>query len=89
MYWRIGDDCCATLGTGFTLKQVLLLHNRFDLVYILFDKGVESQEKAKLLGKQLDSMGTKAIIISTDYNEPDDMDNSDVLYLKKELGFLW
>jgi DNA primase len=86
--WRLGDNVCATLGTGWTTEQALLLAKRFDNVFIFYDKGVESQKKAKGLGLYLNGLGIYAETISTDYDEPDDMAESDITYLKKELGVL-
>lgn len=84
--WRFGDNTCATLGTGWTDQQALLLSRRFTEVFIVFDKGETSQKKAVELAQTLNALGIMAEVVQTEYNEPDDFPEDDVRYLKKFLG---
>jgi len=86
--WRMGDQCCATLGTGWTPSQANLLADNYNTIFIMFDAGEEAQKKAKGLALYLTSMGKDVELINTEYDEPDDMVESDVNYLKKELKLL-
>ena len=80
--FRFGDNCCSVLGTGFTGKQVNLLDELFDEIFIYFDPGAE--EKAEQLGCELSMLGNQVEII---YNnlEPDEMADEDVVHLVKEI----
>ena len=86
--WRMGKDTCATLGTSWTDEQALLLSKRFSTVFILFDHGVESQDKAKKLASHLNLLGVNAEVIKTEYDEPDHIPDGEVVRLKQFLGIM-
>jgi 5S rRNA maturation endonuclease (ribonuclease M5) len=84
--WRIGDDSVATLGTGWTTEQMMLLAKNYEEVFILFDLGEIAQKKARDLAIALNALGIYSEVIRTDYEEPDDMLVDDIKHLKRELG---
>ena len=60
--WALGDNVCATFGTGFTNQQIVMLADFFDRVIIWFDPGVNSQIAAKELAMRLSMLGVRAIV---------------------------
>lgn len=87
--WRLGDHACATFGMGFSQKQVLILGERFDEVYILFDSGAEEEKRAEELAVKLGSIRVYADILSIDSaKDPGDMTPEQVRDLKQSLDLL-
>lgn len=86
--WRVGDNSCATLGTGWTSEQLLLLAKSFTEFFILYDHGEISQKKARALALALNDLGLYAEVVQTEYEEPDAIPDSEIKYLKRELRLL-
>lgn len=57
--WRLGPGSCATFGTGYTLSQLLLIRERFDKVFIVYDPEAEAQKQALKMGSELSGMGVE------------------------------
>lgn len=86
--WRMGGNTCATLGTGWTQEQLMLLQSNYKEVFILFDKGEIAQKKARELALALNSVGVYSEVLKTEFDEPDNIPESDIKYLKRELRLL-
>ena len=80
--WRIGDSCVATLGTKFTAEQILLLKG-FRNAFILFDP--EARRQAEKLSAMLQGIVSHVEIITLDKGDPAEMNQQEVLNLRKEL----
>lgn len=77
----------ATAGTAVTKSQILLLRD-FAKVFIMFDGSVDAIKKAHEIGVLLSSVGVDNEVLELDEGEDPDtafMDNSDLIYLKKDL----
>ena len=84
--WRMGIGSLATMGSTITKVQILLLNQRFDHVFVLFDPEEEAQKKANQAVMDLAVMGTSAENISLDVNvDPGDMTDKDASYLLRDL----
>ena len=57
--WSLGDNVCATFGTGYTDAQVIMLSDFFDRVIIWYDPGYKPQLAAQTLAARLGVMGTE------------------------------
>lgn len=62
--WAIGDNSCATFGTGFTEEQAIMLSDFFDKVVVWYDPGYESQSVAHRLAHKLGLLGVKTKVFS-------------------------
>lgn len=88
--WKFGIGAVSTFGIGFTKEQVaLLINNRIEQVFILFDNDPQAQEKANKLAYYLTSFMKVEIIELNlnDMNDPGELDMVQALELRKELGF--
>jgi hypothetical protein len=87
--WRISDGSISSFGTEWTLEQLMLLHNKFENVFIMFDGGEEEATKhAENASVILNSVGTNCEIIDLyEEGDPDELfkDEKELIYLKKEL----
>jgi len=86
--FRMGDNCCATFGTGFTYQQISLLAKRFKYVAILFDSEEEAKRQAVLLGNNLAALGVKifrCLYASKDNKDPGEMSQFRAEYLKNHI----
>lgn len=86
--WRLGFNSVATFGTSFTPSQVLMLKNRFQRVFLLFDPEKQAQRNAIIMGQQLAAVGLEVERLLLDSGDPGDMKQDDADHLMKELG-LW
>ena len=83
---RVGDNSCATFGTGFTDSQINILGNKFDEVYILYDGDDEAIKKANQAITKLNLMGTKTYLITLDGGDPAEMTEDEIISLKRDIG---
>jgi 5S rRNA maturation endonuclease (ribonuclease M5) len=87
---KMGNDTICSLGTSVTSAQKLLLLKRYKKVFIAFDNEPAAQEKAKVLGKDLNSIGLEVEVVNIceDYgkNDPGELVKKEVAEIKKELG---
>lgn len=60
---KIGDNCCATLGTSVTEAQVRLLAE-YKRVIISFDNEEPAQKKAKSLGERVAALGAEVSVVN-------------------------
>jgi DNA primase len=61
--WRLGPGAVATFGTGFTNEQVLLLAERFEKVWFLFDINFKAIQASFKIERMLNGLGIKSDII--------------------------
>ena len=61
--WRLGYGAVATFGTSYTQEQVLLIREKFNAVYILYD--ADSEGRAVELGWKIDKFGSDAVVVET------------------------
>ncbi len=99
--WRIGDGCCATMGTEYTRTQLSILAlKELKEAYVLFDadatKTTEYNKhgeiinlgpsKAEKLAMIISAFCPKVEVIELDSGDPGDMDETEVKKLRKEIG---
>ena len=86
---KMGDNTICSLGTSVTSAQKLLLLKRYKKVFIAFDNEPAAQEKAKKLGKDLNSLGLEVEVVNIceDFgkNDPGELVLDEVIGIKKEL----
>lgn len=68
--WRLGDNCCSTLGTSYKKEQLNLLAKRFDIVFTMFDGEPQAQIKARKLGEELTLLGKEVINLKLESGDP-------------------
>jgi len=86
--WRIGDGAVALFGTEFTLPQLILLAERFDNIYFLFDGGEsEALKQAERASTIITSVGKNSEVLEMEEGDPDEVfqDEEELIYLKKDL----
>jgi len=83
--FRLGDNTCATFGTGFRESQVLLLGSRFKTIFILFDNEEAAQDKAEQLAYELSSLGKDTELLSLPYKDPGEIPADKVKEIKDEI----
>jgi len=64
--WRMGDDFVCTYGTSLEPRQINLLSEWKEVVFV-FDCETEAQEKAMGYAKELSAVGVKASVIAADF----------------------
>lgn len=89
--WSCGDNFVSSFGTEVTLQQRMLLAEKFDNIFVLFDSmESEAQRHAQEVAITLESVGKNCEII--EFDEPLDPADfffkypNELIYLKKELG---
>lgn len=83
--WRLGPGSVATFGTGYTLSQLLLIRERLDKVFIVYDPEVEAQKQALKMGSELSGMGVKVENIVITKEDPGSLTPSESEVLMREL----
>ena len=84
--WRMGIGSLGTMGSTVTKVQILLLNQRFDKVFFLFDPEEAAQKKANQAVMDLSVMGTSAENISLDIDrDPGDMTDKAASYVMRDL----
>lgn len=77
--WRLGVGAVATFGIEYTTEQVVMLHSRFQKIFILYDaypaKAVTQSEK---LANELQNMGSDVEILELEKGDPGDMGTEEV-----------
>jgi 5S rRNA maturation endonuclease (ribonuclease M5) len=86
--FRMGDNCCATFGTGFTYQQIKLLSKRFKYVMIIFDREKEAQRQAKMMGNNLSALGIKINILNLEFKDPGEFNQQLVNEIKEQVQFI-
>lgn len=85
--WRFGDDCVALAGISVTDKQLALLAERFEEVYLLFDWGEKTaQERARDCQRKLTNLGITAYVLNmqgTKAEDPGTLSAYEVKEIKK------
>ena len=89
---RGNDNCICSLGNSVTREQELFLKKRFKKVFVAFDNEPAAQDKARHLGMNLSSVGLKVEVVNIcedfNKNDPGELTEEEMLYIKKELGLL-
>lgn len=88
--WRIGTGSVATFTTTWTKEQVLeICKLNLKAAFVLFDSEEAAQKKAQKLCDALSLVcripHVERIELPDDINDPGDMSEQDIRYLKKEL----
>ena len=86
--WRIGDDCVALFGIALRDRQIALLAERFNEVYLLFDPEPEAQDRARTCARKLTNLGVKAHVLcmsDTDSGDPGELTAEEVVQIKEEV----
>jgi hypothetical protein len=72
--WRLGDGAMATMGTGWTKEQALFIAKKgVKKVFILFDPGSFSTERANKLAWELSFLKVNSAVIYREGSDPGDM----------------
>lgn len=83
--WRIGEDCCATLGTKYTPKQLHLLYEKkLSHAYVMFDP--DAAKKAIKFGHILSTFIKKVEVLELEQGDPAEISDEEVKTLRKELN---
>jgi len=83
--WRLGPGAVSTFGTSWKRTQMLMLAERFDTIYILFDEGIEAQQKAESLAWELSVLGKDVSILQGIEGDPGEMEQEEADELMREL----
>ena len=87
---RFGDDWICSLGTQLTQNQLKLLCERYSKVYIMFDNEPLAQDKARLFGMQIASMGVEVEVVDAysefRVNDGAECNDKQVKQIRRELG---
>lgn len=83
--WRLRGKAWATLGTGYTHEQMIVISQLFDEVFVMFDPEKQAAREAEKLVKELQMRGVKSHNYKDLETDPGDMDQGDADYLLKEL----
>lgn len=85
--WRIGKSAVAVFGVNWKDEQLFWLKKKMvKEAFVLFDSESNAQKNADKLGIALQTFVNHVEIIKLDDGDPADMSDSDVKYLKKEIG---
>jgi 5S rRNA maturation endonuclease (ribonuclease M5) len=84
--WKFGDGACATFGTSFTAKQLTLMSELLDDVFILFDRDDAGEEAAEKLAVLLDGVEVDTEIIEIEQEDPGSLSIEEAQKIKDELG---
>lgn len=86
--WAMGDGFVCSFGTAVTEQQIREL-SYFKRIFILFDPEPTAQMKAKKVAYRLSSINRHTEIIQMDSEvDPGDLEEDDIRYIRRELGFL-
>lgn len=83
--WRIGDGALATFGVEFTTAQLLILAKKLTTAVILYDAGDLAQARADKLAWQLAPLIKRVIRYSIPKDDPDELNDDEVKYLRKDI----
>ncbi len=82
--WRMGPGAVCTFGVGYTQRQFLLLCE-FPRVVLLYDMDTHGRQAAKVLGYNLETMGSEVWIPEYDASDPDSLTPRDASLLKEDI----
>ena len=82
--WKIGDNCCATMGIKWTYTQLGML-SVFKRVFILYDTEKKAQESAERMYSDLSLIVSHVERLKLDLGDPGDMNKDDIKHLRKEV----
>lgn len=84
--FRLGDNCVATFGTGFTMDQIQFLAKHYKVVRILYDSDPTARKKAESAVITLCTFGIDADLApEIDAADPAEMSDRDVVLYKRDL----
>lgn len=83
--WRLGWPAVATFGIEFKMTQVLRLAERFDRLFILFDRETQAQKQARMLAVKLRTLGREVHIEQILDGDPGSMNQDDADHLVRQL----
>lgn len=83
--WRIGKGSVATMGVEYTTTQLALLAQKeAKEIFILYDS--DAITKAEKLAAAVSTFCPKVEILELENGDPGDMNQEDVIELRKEIG---
>lgn len=87
---RLGDGFFCSFGTELTQSQIMLIKQRFEKIFIMFDNEQPAQKKAKKFGLQIASIGVDVEVVDAygDFGKNDggELTDNEVQIIRKELG---
>lgn len=86
--WNMGDGFLCTFGTALTEFQIREISS-FKRIFILFDPEVNAQKLAEKTANKLASLNREVEIVNIGSDcDPGELKQSDVKYIRRELGFI-
>ena len=89
---RFDDNAVCSFGTALTEKQISILSEFFDKLYIIFDNETEAQKKAKKYGVKLSSLGVDVEIFNAcqyfNKNDLGECSENEIHQIKKTLSLV-
>lgn len=82
--FRFGDNCCCTFGKSYTKKQLLLLQ-KYNHIFILFDNDMAGQKASKKLANDLQAFPNINIYNITCNSDPGDMTQTEAQKILNEI----
>jgi len=83
--WRLGYGAVCTFGTKVTKKQLKLIIDRFDKVYLMFDPDEAGEENQMKLGEYLEGFGVDCEIIDLEGKDPAELSEDEAKKYKELL----
>lgn len=86
--WNMGDGFLCTFGTALTEYQIRAI-SYFKRIFILFDPESTAQEMALKVANKLAAINREVELIEMDSDtDPGELEESEVRYIRRELGFI-
>lgn len=83
--WRLGDGSMATMGTGFTQQQVVLLAKTFKSITLIYDAEEEAKVRANTLGNTLAGVGLGVDMILLKEGDPGNLPQDEAYSIMREV----
>ena len=83
--WRLGDGSMATLGTGFTQQQIVLIARTFKRITLIYDAEEEAKIRANKLGNTLAGMGLEVDMLLLKEGDPGNLAQDEANAIMEEI----
>jgi hypothetical protein len=84
--WRLGPGAVATFGTAFKPPQVRMILERFNTIFLLYDRERQAQANAWDMARKLVAAGRQVEVLELASGDPGEMKQDDADALMRELG---
>ncbi len=74
--WRMGPGAVCTFGSSWTMPQAIMLSEKVNNAFLLYDGEPEAQKKAESLGVALSGLGVSVENLDLGQGDPDDLPQS-------------